>query len=103
MKEYRVVSQRRGIDKRKVTRYVHLGSALKRVKLMTTKEPWKLFGEKADENHCCSGHMCGCGGMTVREYYEDHYKSLPPLEYVHIEERDVGEWRFNPANQDRPE
>lgn len=31
------------------------------------KEIWQ---RDLDEQYCCNGRECGCGGMTIRELYE---------------------------------
>lgn len=71
--EYRVVRERAEC-KKSYRRYATLAGATKRLELLTSKEPWKLMGDgEADDFMCCSGFECGCGGMTVKESYEQRY------------------------------
>ena len=56
-------------------------------------EPWTAYGSKdGNELACCSGHECGCGGMTFRERSEYQFAEMPALEYVRLEAREVGAW-----------
>lgn len=98
MKEYRVVWKRQE-NRRKVKRYATRPRAERFIALMTSPEPWKLFPTYAhmdpDKPYCCEGgpySECACGGLTLREHFASFRKDLPPIEYVHIEEREVGKW-----------
>jgi hypothetical protein len=53
----------------------------------------------ADKPHCCVGYSdeCGCFGETVREMSDRQRANMPPLEYVRLERRPVGEWTPHPA------
>jgi hypothetical protein len=96
--EYRVVWKRRG-QHQKSKRFMSLKSAERRV-LLLGPEPWKAFGVDPDEQHCCHGHECACGGATWREYlleqrdkpgYEDA-GPMPAIEYIRIDQRPLGAW-----------
>ena len=52
-------------------------------------EPWKAFNQDPDDGICCSGDMCGCGGVTVREHWEEKREEMPRLEFVRLEFRSV--------------
>lgn len=97
--EYRVVWKRRGMD-RKSKRFASLKAAERRVKLLGP-EPWTAFNRDPDEPYCCRGHECGCGGLSLREHLLDQRaqtmgsddNGMPPIEYVRIEKRPLGEWQ----------
>ena len=94
-KEYRVIWKREGL-KTKRKRYANKPQA-ERFMVLMGPEPWlaqksRWSRKGPDDLKCCSGHMCGCGGMTVREYEEDYRKDLPKLEWIRLEEREVGKW-----------
>ena len=90
--EYRVVWKREGV-RRKVKRFASLKLAQRKM-LLLGPEPWlgaSEYGKRDPERlNCCSGHECACGGLTVREWWEQ--LGLPKLEYMHIERREVGKW-----------
>lgn len=89
--EYRVKWKRVGLNaKRK--RYVSRKRAEYMVELLTCDDPWRLRGEDADKQHCCSGYECGCAGMTNREFYAEQLAGMPEIEYVRLEVREVGQW-----------
>lgn len=100
MKEYRVVWKRESFErdgitsrsKQKRKRYVSLKRAERFMRLLTSAEPWKELGQDGDDYFCCSGHECGCGGQTVREAFTAKYADMPPVEFVRLEEREVGKW-----------
>lgn len=96
--EYRVVWKRFGFD-RKTKRYATLPGAQRRVRLLGP-EPWTALGVDPDEKACCSGHECGCGGLTYREqmladrngrYYPTE-TPMPECEYIRIERRLLSPW-----------
>lgn len=101
-KEYRVVWKRKpfmadeyDIDPRpKVRRYATKKGADKFMQLLGP-EPWRGYAPDVDPDSyiCCSGKECGCGGLTYREKAEEMRKTLPPIAYIRLEEREVGEWR----------
>lgn len=87
--EYRVIYKREGLNpKRK--RYVSLKRAERFVRILGP-EPWKEFGKHA-ESRCCDGQECACGGLTEQERQDEYMKDVPKLEYVRIEQREVGKW-----------
>jgi hypothetical protein len=91
MKEYRIVYKRHELKpKRKLYKSLR---GVRRFLLLLGDEPWKAFGRDPDEFYCCDGHYCRCGGKTVREDVMDRYKEIPLLEWVKIEEREVGEFK----------
>lgn len=93
MFEYRVTWKREGLSpKRKV--YARRASAERRIALMTSPEPWRVYSSDPDEFFCCSGNYCGCGGISVRENAEAVRSALPPMEYVRLEVRTVRDWRL---------
>ena len=87
--EFRVVWKRDGC-RRKTKRFRYLKVALRKVGTLGP-EPWTALGKDADAYHCCSGRECGCGGETWRTWFA--HLELPPLEYIFIEEREIGTWR----------
>jgi hypothetical protein len=92
--EFRVVWKRQGLS-RKTKTYKRLATADRR-RLLLSGSPDERFAAlriaDPDESACCSGHECGCGGMTYREHDTEYIEGMPPLEYVVIEERTVGPW-----------
>ena len=55
---------------------------------------------KPDAYWCCSGHECGCGGLTVAQKWEEFAAwtdrdGMPPapLVFVRIETRTVEPWK----------
>ena len=92
MKEYQVIWQREGLSKR-YKKYSELKSAQRLIALMTSPEPWKVYGYEGDEAVCCSGHECGCGGKTQRDSFEEKMNGLPKLLNYEIREREVGAWQ----------
>jgi len=90
-KEYRVVWKRKGVN-RKIKKCVRKITAARHAALLTSQEPWVLFGQKPDDLACCTGHECGCGGLTIEQEYNQRSRAYPPLEYVKIEIRDVSLW-----------
>ena len=96
--EYRVVWKRENLRvKRK--RYVSRKFAERFLALLTDLEPWKRLGENPDALACCSGYECGCGGVTVRQGHESRLAEMPPLEWAHIEQREVGSWEGTTAGE----
>lgn len=92
-REYRVTWKREGLAK-KVRRYSRASTAkglLARL-LATAEEAVQLRGHEPEELFCCSGLQCGCGGKTYLQEEEEYRAELPPLEYVFLEERQVGPW-----------
>lgn len=89
--EYRVVWKRQGL-KQKAKRYATLKGANRFMDLLGP-EPWKAFGKEAEEQYCCGGYQCACGGMTWKQHLEFHKKSgQPEIESIRLEKRNVGEW-----------
>ena len=92
--EYRVKWKRAGLSPKR-TRYTSLKAAQRKLGLLTSAEPWLYYGaglDAPDDWHCCSGHECGCGGITVRQQCEALRRDMPPLEYAKLDMRPVGEW-----------
>lgn len=95
MNEYRVIWKREGMRvKRK--RYANRVMAERFLKILGP-EPWTAFQSRwnrkgPDDLLCCDGHECGCGGVTVRQHHEEARKTIPPIEWVRIEQREVGKW-----------
>lgn len=95
-KQYRVASKR--VDcKPKYKRYDRLADALRRMELYGP-EPWKAYNADPTDLACCSGDMCGCNGRTHRQVSEERRASLPVLEWVRLESREVGAWQEEPSN-----
>jgi hypothetical protein len=91
--EYRVKWKREGLRPKRI-RYTSMKAAERRLALLTSDEPWLYYGGVNDPSdyQCCSGHECGCGGITVREHCEQRRAEMPPIEYAVIECRPVGAW-----------
>lgn len=92
--EFRVVWKRRGLSAKR--REFKRQAAAEKFLLLLGPEPWRAYlkgDDGADDRVCCSGYMCGCGGMTYREQAEDRRKDMPPVEYVRVQERRCTEWR----------
>src|SRR5271157_3526171 len=107
MKEYRVVWKRKPFmfkpdndttepfemnPKPKMKVYKTLRGAQHRISLLGDA-PWDAFGLDPDRIYCCDGQYCGCGGVTVRTHFLDSREGMSPIEYIHLEEREVGRWR----------
>lgn len=94
--EYRVVWKRSELNEKKRV-YKTLKGAEKMVAFLenpieqTAKTHFTF--QDLDEPYCCSGRECGCGGGTLREHLEEQHKQFPPLLWVRIEKREVGDWR----------
>lgn len=88
--EYRVVWQRAGC-RRKTKSFVRRAMA-ERFLRWFGPEPWTVHSKDPDEMYCCDGYQCSCGGLTVREQHEQYRASLPALEWVRLERREVGAW-----------
>jgi len=96
--EYRVVWKREGCD-RKVRRYATRSGA-ERFLLLFGPEPWLAYapGCDPDKPDCCAGRKsdeCGCDGMTPRQRAAATDAELPKLEWVRLEEREVGAWKVS--------
>lgn len=98
MTEYRVVWRRVGelsAARRTKRRTFKTRFGAERFLKLFGPEPWMAYlrpGEKPDDWRCCSGSECGCRGETIRGYHEATRASLPPLERVWLEAREVGKW-----------
>jgi hypothetical protein len=90
--EFRVVFQREG-KVQHVRRYATRKGADRRLAVLTSDEPWLLFGKSADDLICCSGRECGCEGLTQRTRHEKLKTELPRLLYARLEQRQIGPWR----------
>ena len=88
--QFRVVWKRAGLIRK--TRQYQTRRGAERFAGLFGPEPWLLFGKDPDALNCCSDPMCGCTGCTVREDHKERRALYPPLEYVRIESRPVGEW-----------
>lgn len=86
--EYRVVWKRVGI-RAKSKRFATLRAAERRA-LMLGPEPWLAQKRDPDSLNCCNGYECGCGGVTVRQYWEG--LEIPKLEYIRIDHRPFHAW-----------
>jgi len=92
--EYRVVWKRAGL-RRKVKRFATRRAAERLLIRLTDPEPWRTYlreGQDPDDYRCCSGHECGCGGITYRQEAEDMRANQPPLESVQLEARRIEPW-----------
>lgn len=96
--EFRLVWKRRGFHQ-KSKRYATLKAAEKR-KTFLGPEPWLALSVDPDALHCCSGHECGCEGLTWREHllrqrnqprYPDD-DPMPPIVSIRIEKRRLSPW-----------
>lgn len=92
--EYRVVWKREGLGQ-KIKVFQTIKAAKRYVSLLSGDEPWKAFGFSGDSFVCCSGSECGCGGLRVKESFENKMKGLPKLLFVRMDYRKVGEWSEN--------
>ena len=91
--ELRVVSKRIG-GRVKVRSFATRAGAERYLRLFGP-EPWTAFlkpSKSPDDQACCSGYQCVCGGLTYRQQAEAKRAELPALVYVRIEERSVGPW-----------
>jgi len=89
--EYRIIWKRKGY-KKKFRRYATLAGA-RRYSILLGPEPWKYYtGDNADNYVCCSGFECNCSGETYRQLSEVMKEKLPPIEFMLIERRKIGEW-----------
>ena len=88
--EYRVIWKRKGLS-RKFRPFARLEFA-KRYSMLLGPEPWKYSNNDPDDYKCCSGFECSCGGQTWREESEYRNKNQPPIEFLLIERRHVGDW-----------
>lgn len=91
MIEYRVKWKREGLNAKRV-KYTSRKFAERRAALLTSDEPWIVLGLDPTGYQCCSGWECGCGGITVSEHMKAQRAQYPPIEYVKIEQREVGKW-----------
>jgi hypothetical protein len=78
----------------KIRRYFSRAAVERRLRLMTSDEPWRVYDDRdGDALACCKGESwrdgCGCGGHTLREIAEAKRASLPPLVSVRVETRQV--------------
>lgn len=93
--QYRVVWKRRDLSRR--SRSYESQPPAERLLAILAGTPDEAFAAMGivnpDEEHCCSGRECGCGGQTHREHDAEYRRELPALEYARIEVRDVSEWR----------
>lgn len=89
--EYRVKWKREGL-KAKIKVFQTRAAAERRLTLLGP-EPWKAMGREPESKWCCSGYQCACGGVTVREESENTRKTMPRLEYVQLEKRQVQMWQ----------
>ncbi len=88
--QYRVIWKREGI--RRKTRTYATRKAAERWMILLGPEPWKYVDLPPDEVSCCDGYQCDCQGASVREMFEADRKKIPPLEYLTLEKRPVGQW-----------
>lgn len=91
--EYRVIWQREGFRKKR-RKFAAEKNAERFMKLLGP-EPWTAFDQDPDDMECCDGYMCGCTGMTIREWSDHQRKEMPKLEFARIERRQVDEWEFS--------
>lgn len=91
--QYRVTVRRRGCHlSHKV--YETKASAMRRMGLVSSDEPWLYYNppRDPDELNCCSGSYCGCGGQTVRQVSDQIRANMPDLLSAEVQRREVGEW-----------
>lgn len=98
MIEYRVKWKREGLRAKRV-KYASRKRAESRAAFLQSDSPWEVLGLDPTGYHCCSGWECGCEGITVREYMEAERTRMPALEYVVIEQREVGPWSPTPPQE----
>ncbi len=55
-------------------------------------EPWKALGLDPDALVCCTGQMCGCGGITHRQQSDARRDSMPKLEFIGVRVRACNPW-----------
>lgn len=53
------------------------------------------MNEKPDDYHSLPDEDSGLRGETWRESYERRKAELPPIEFVLIERRKIGDWELN--------
>ena len=66
--------------------------------------PWVPLGKNPDAIFCCSGHECGCGGVTWREHLlskREGEDGMPPLMFAEIQRRRVEPWEPTPTPASR--
>ena len=95
--EYLVTWKRAG-QKTKRKRYCSLGPALRFMTLLGP-EPWLAHGKGPDDDGCehrCRGHesdpCCPAWGETMAQRSERERLDMPPIEWVRLRQREVGEW-----------
>lgn len=93
--EFRVIWKREGLRPKR--RNFSKRSSAERFLILFGPEPWLFYGADPDKR-CCSGVECACGGMTERESTADERSRMPPLEYVRLESRPVGDWSPLPTS-----
>ena len=88
--EFRVTWKRAGC--RAKSRVYSRKSSAERFIYLFGEEPWRYYGGNPDALQCCSGYECACRGLTVRQAAAEDRARMPPLEYIRLETRQVGEW-----------
>ena len=95
--QYCVVSKREGNNVKRKTFFL-LKLVMDRVGILTSPEPWRFYGPESDrereatEYACCAGTRydeCNCGGLTLAEETAEKRKTLPPIEWVRVEQRTI--------------
>ena len=93
--EYRVRWKREG-NREKQRRYARQSMADRFVGLFGP-EPWTVYapGDTGDDYVCCppGARDCACDGLTHKQKTDEDRATMPALEYVKIERREVGEWK----------
>jgi hypothetical protein len=90
--EYRITWQREGLNKKSKIFQTEEGSK-RFYALLTSNEPWKVFGYEGTELSCCSGYECGCEGATIRDSFDTKRDGMPKLLSIKLNSRRVGEWQ----------
>lgn len=90
--EYLVTWKRVGL-KPKRKRYCSRCAA-ERFMVLLGPEPWIAFGRGPDEPYCClhANPECDCDGRTNAEQSEVERLDMPPIEWIRLSRREVGEW-----------
>jgi hypothetical protein len=79
--------------------------AYDRIGIMTSDEPWRYFGTKADraregtEVACCDGEDCGCAGKTLAEDSKERRSKFGRVLWIRVSKRVVTRTAWEPVDQ----
>lgn len=94
--QFMVVWKRVGLKEKKKVYNTQKGAD--RFMTLLGDKPWLAFtdDDEGEKYMCCAGRMenyCGCGGKTWKEYCTEKQAAMPPIEYVKLQTRIVGNWQ----------